>query len=221
MELELARPLPNPFDVSPSANDFSLPSLEHGVDEPAAYFPKAPNFPPLCPVFRHDIAGDIPPNHSLIVRMMFLAAMSVALSLAFCVLVAFFSSSFATSPHIGSMHAGKEVFLALVHAAFGTPVIFHVQYLPFYRATRDGAQSRTAYTVQVFVVGAVTVFFIGVPGTGMVGIVYVVAAFRDGGVANQVLAGVATIWHAVNLVVEILILLLLPRKRVGSDLDGP
>jgi hypothetical protein len=218
MELGPDQPLPNPFDMSPCAADFSLPSLDQGADEPAAHFPRAPNFPPLCPVFHHDIGGDIPPNLSLLVRMMFLGALSVSLSLVFCVLVAFFSASIATSPHIGSLHAGKEVFLSLVHVAFGPPTVFFVQYVPFYRAARDGVHSHTAHTVQVFVVAAVAVFFIGVPGTGMVGVVYVVAAFRDGEAANQALAGIATIWHAVNLVVEVLILLLLP-KRVGSEPD--
>jgi hypothetical protein len=219
MELGAEQRLPNPFDVSACANDFSQPSLEHGVDEPAAHFPRAPNFPPLCPVIRRDIGGDIPPDHSLLVRMMFFAATSVALSMVFCVLVAFFSASLATSPHIGSLHAGKKGFLSLVHAAFGRPAIFYVQYVPFYRAARDGAQSRAALIVQIFVVAAVAVFFIGVPGTGMVGIIYVVAAFSDGQATNQILAGAATIWHAVNLVVEVFILLLLP-KRVGSGPDG-
>jgi hypothetical protein len=147
---------------------------------------------------------------------MFTAALSFSLALVFSHCASWFSGGIASDGRLTSFHVAKELFFSLLYVFLFVPLIFYVQYWPFYCANRDGADFPSASIVQLFVIGVMAVFFLGVPGTGMVGLVYAFAAFSDGEAANQALAGILTVWHACDLVVESLLLFLirtLPRAQ--------
>jgi hypothetical protein len=210
-------PLPNPFDSAAAADACRLEGLEREFLHPSEPFTFPPNCPPFYPIVHHNIAGEIPPNRILPVRVMFITAISFSFALIFSHFAAWFSGNFESDNHLTSFHMGKELFFSLFYIFLFVPLIFHVQYWPFYCANRDRREPVRVGVIQGFVIGVMFVFFLGLPGTGMVGLVYAFSAFNEGEPVNQALAGILTIWHACNLVVESMLFLLLQTvQRTGG-----
>jgi hypothetical protein len=208
--------LPNPFDASVPVDSYTLDGLERELSRPPVLLP--PNCPPFYPLVHHDISGEIPAHRVLPVRVMFIAALSFSVALVFSFFTAWFAGSIESESRLNSFHVGKELFFSLFYVVLYVPLIFYVQYWPFYCANRDEKPCQHAQFIQLFVIIVMAIFFLGVPGTGMVGIVYVFSAFHDGEPVNQALSGIATIWHACNLVVECLLWLLIENPgRVNRE----
>jgi hypothetical protein len=205
MEENLPSPLPNPFDVS---QDWERELIEPSVlAEPVAVRPelRAPNFPFFFPLIYHNIDAEIPSVQVKTVKLMFYGATSFAFNLFFCFLTSFFSANLQSEPALTSFHFSKEFVMSLFFFLVFSPLIFYVQYFPFYDSARGNSVSKSARIIQLFVMGIICVFLLGIPGTGMVGILYAVAAFRSDSSISRFLASIATVWHGVNAGVEFVV----------------
>ncbi|OHS98007.1 hypothetical protein TRFO_35689 [Tritrichomonas foetus] len=210
--------LPNPFDSSKSGNISNhepqlLEGLVRELRENSDNSAMPPNFPSFYPVTYHNINLEIPQKRSFIVRLNYLFAQSICLSLLFSVFAALFSfgidSCVNSCTSFAGFHFGKEIFLSMVNLVFGVALVFHVQYFPFYAAVRDETPTRSAIPVQVATIAALCVLLAGVPGTGAVGIGYAYIAFKYGKWMNKFFSFVISAWHLLNIVGEAVVFLMM------------
>ena len=213
--------LPNPFDLSGLDNlqdSLVLEGLEREMNHNSENINRNPNFPPFLPVIDVNIASDIPSRKQLQIYMMFASAISFSLSLIFSILVSLFSSSLSENSSLASMHWWKELIMSIFHAAVFPAALFYVQFWPWYKAIRDESGYQSMATIQIFVIVVHAIFVLGLPGTGMIGVVYLVAAFSSGGTVLTALSAVVSIWHALNLVLQFVIYAFLKTSEQEGNL---
>ena len=199
--------LPNPFDLSGmtgSPDGSVLEGLERELHPNSDESNRRPNFPPLCPVISINISCDISPRRQRDVRIMLFGAISHSLVLLFSVFIAILSSPL-SGGSVTAFHWWKELLMSLFYMLVFPGALFFCQFWPFYRSCRDDVPLRS-HAVQVIVLIVHGIFLIGLPGTGMVGIVYAVAAVQTGTGLLAGLATVASLWHALNFGVQCLVI---------------
>lgn len=198
--------LPNPFDMTNAGGDGNLlEGLEHELDRSNAEDgDRSPNFPPFYPLVYHNIRAEISPRMSTSVNFMYYLALSFTCSLVASFIASFFSGGMKTcDTTLNSFHWGKEVFMSLFYAIFFPAVIWFVQYWPYYKAMRADDVYVAGEIIQLFVIGILAVFVLGLPGTGMIGFCYMVSAFRHGSGMNKLLSLLLTLWHGTTFIGEI------------------
>lgn len=193
MEADEEGLLPNPFGGAAPAR------------AAATALPAAPNFPFFCPVMRHSIAEDIPQKHRRTVRFCFISALSFLFSLLFS-----FAAQFCAH-RINSflIVQWREALLALILLLFCPAALLYTQYFPLYRAARRDRGKRALLYVQLMVVLLCFVLVVGIPGSGAIGVGYLIVAWKYGTHTNRVLAAAATAWNALNLALQLRALVLM------------
>jgi hypothetical protein len=203
--------LPNPFEPTPMADiapddDSLLAALSQEIAGEGSTLRRCrPNFPSLCPVVYHNITQEIPARHSFTVRLSFFAARSVSVSL----FVNFMCSMLSGSMKSSTIEWWREVVLSAFAVLVCPVALFHVQYFPLYFSVRDEQPNGSLIPLQFFVIFSLFFFFVGVPGSGVIGAGYSIVAFRYGTFWNQFCSVVITLWHIVNVILEILVLLMM------------
>jgi hypothetical protein len=203
--------LPNPFEATPMADiapdeDSLLAALSQEIaGEGATLRRRRPNFPSLCPVVYHNITQDIPARHSFPVRLSFFAARSVSVSL----FVNFICSMLSGSIKSPTIECWREVVLSAFAVVVCPVALFHVQYFPLYFSVRDEQPNDSQILLQFFVIFCLFFLVIGVPGSGVIGAGYSIVAFRYGTFRNQFCSVVITLWHTVNVILEIIVLMMM------------
>jgi len=201
--------LPNPFEtvglteINPDCDALmsAFSSETRGFD---SGLPRhSPNFPAIYPVVYHNIAQDIPARHSLSIRLSFFAARSFSLSLILNFICALFSSSIQSS----TVERWREIILSGFLVLVGPVLIFRCQYFPLYFSVRDERPSSSLVPMQFFVIFCFLFVLMGVPGSGIAGIWYVVVALRFGTFSNKVLSILFAAWSFVNVITEVIVLL--------------
>lgn len=209
--------LPNPFDtaknVSSVHDSTDLEGLVREFDSGQTGNEQPPNFPPFYPLVYHNIGQEIPQKYVYIVRINLITAYSFTASMIFNFLGSFFSTQM-ESPYFSS--AFREIFLAFINLIILPISLFYVQYYPFYKAVRDEGQNRAIVPVQIMVIIIFGLLLIGFPGTGNAGIIYATEAFNYGGYGTKFFSVVMVIWHFVDFVGEIAVLLLSMNSLEGK-----
>lgn len=204
----------NPFDSAINVSGeglepSSLENLSRESEKSQNENESNPNFPSFYPLFYHNISFEIPPKRMFTVKLNFFTAISITLSLLFSFVGSLFSFLITTCKELTCFNVGKEIFLSFVNCVLGTTLLFYNQYYPFYVSMRNETSNNALIIVQVVVIFVLLINFIGIPGTGSIGIVYLYASFESGTVVNQFFGFVATLWHLVNLLLEIAVFFLM------------
>jgi hypothetical protein len=200
-------PLPNPFELSSvhgiPDNPPILEALSQEISGPG-FTAHRPNFPVCCPVVYHNIAKEIPQKYGPVIRISFVAARSFFWVLLATPMVQLFAHRI-DSPLVPQWREMvMSVFLLLLLPA----ALLHSQYYPLYCALRDEYLRRGLVLLQFVVLFVHFFALIGVPGSGFVGVGYAIVAFRCGDAVTKALSVTVTVWHLVNLVLQIVVLAL-------------
>jgi hypothetical protein len=201
--------LPNPFEATPMADiapndDSLLAALSQQIAADGSILRRRrPNFPSLCPVVYHNITQEISARHSFPVHLSLFAARSVSVSL----FVNFMCSMQSGSIKSSTIECWREVVLSAFAVLVCPIALFHVQYFPLYFSVRDEQPKGSLIPLQFFVIFCLFFLVVGVPGSGIIGAGYSIVAFRYGTFWNQLYSVVITLWHIVNVILEIIVLL--------------
>lgn len=197
----IEEPLPNPFDPAQNGALVSSDVLS-GITEEIEDGPKIekPNFPFFWPIVYHSINLEIQQRYSFIVRMCYCGAVSFTWSL----FLNFFASFFTEKINDGKTSTLQDFILSLSALIFFPSVLFYIQYFPVYISFREGKNFNKISTIQNFVIVAMILLCAGFRGTGIIGISYVIDAFKNGSVWNRILGLTFTIWHVVNIFLELI-----------------
>jgi hypothetical protein len=163
-----------------------------------------PNFPVCCPVVYHNIAKEIPQKYGPVIRISFVAARSFFWSLIATLIVQLFSHRIA-SPLVPRW---REIVMSVFSVLVLPAALLHSQYYPLYCALRDEYLRRGLVLLQFVVIFVHFFALIGVPGSGFVGALYAIVAFRCGDTLTKALSVAVTVWHLVNLVLQVVVLAL-------------
>ena len=204
----------NPFDSSvvvggEGLESSSLENISRESDKNQNDNNSIPNFPPFYPLFYHNIGFDIPPKRMFITKLNFFTALSITFSFLFSFVGALFSFLFDSCQGLTCFHPGKEIFLSLTNCIIFISLLFYNQYYPFYISMRDETSNNSLIIVQLFTIFILLLNFIGIPGTGSIGVIYLYASFESGTVVNQFFGFVSSFWHFANLLLEIAIFFLM------------
>ena len=195
--------LPNPFD---SKIDPMVPheSLIH-EDTTCQQTNQKPNFPFFFPIIYHNIKNDIPQKYSNAVRFGYYGFCSFSLNL----LISFLSQCFSGFIQSYLIVPWREIIMSLFTLLIAPLTLFYCQYYPIYISARDNERNTALVPIQFFVIFILFFLFIGVPGTGVIGIGYTIISFKYGGLVNKILSFVSTTWGFVNIVLQVKILFLI------------
>lgn len=204
----------NPFDSSvvvggENLESSSLENISRESEKNQSEDSSIPNFPSFYPLFYHNIGFEIPPKRMFVVKLNFFTAISISLSLAFSFIGALFSFLFNFCQGLTCFHPGKEIFLSIINCIVYTSLLFYNQYYPFYISMRDETSNNSLIIVQLFTIFIILVNFIGIPGTGSIGVIYLYASFESGTIVNQFFAFVLSFWHFANFLLEIVLFFLM------------
>ena len=195
-------PLPNPFD--PSQNSTLVDgNVLSGIAAEIEGGPKKekPNFPSFFPLVYHSINLEIQQSYSFAVRMCHFADSSFVWSMFFNCICSFFTEKI--KDNLTSIF--QDFYLSFLSFVFFSATLFYVQYYPVYRTFRDKRNLKRIILTQVIVLFAFFFMFAGFRGTGIMGIVYIVAAFQHGTKLNCVIGFIFTIWHLINFILQIIV----------------
>lgn len=235
--IEQKTTLPNPFDtfsdnrnnIHPMLSDrncLSVPKIATFKDNSNDYIGndsdvylsnsrrKNPNFPPFFPMVYHSIGLEIPHKYSFIIRICYYCA----LSFSYVLMLTFFAELF--SNHIDNLLIvrWRELILSFFILLVCPASLFYAQYFPLYHAIRDEKQNFSLIPFQFFTILFFFFIFLGIPGTGMIGICYFLICHKCGSIFTEILSFIITAWHFFNLVVEIIILfMIVPLNRQNSS----
>ncbi|KAK8896460.1 hypothetical protein M9Y10_014360 [Tritrichomonas musculus] len=226
--IEQKATLPNPFDsyldnrnnnshLFNDRNDFSLPKImnykEYSNDDGSNGFDvslsnskrRSPNFPPFFPIVYHSIGLEIPNKYSFIIRMCYYCALSFSYVLIF----SFFAQMFSDEIDSLLIIRWRELILSFFILLICPISLFYGQYFPLYYAIRDEKQNFSLIPFQFFTIFFFFFFFIGIPGSGTIGIWYFIICSRYGSVITKIISMIVTIWHFLNLMIEVIILFMI------------
>jgi hypothetical protein len=214
--------LPNPFETQPIPIDsIDEPPLMEALSQEiaaAGFARHPPNFPFCCPVVYHSISKEIPQKQAGFVRLCLTSAVSFCGALIVNVIAQFFSGRIESSLVPMWREIVMSVFALLVYPA----VLLHAQYFKLYLAVRDDQPEQGIVLAQFVVIFVHFFVVIGVPGSGLIGVGYLVVAIRCGDGVTKGLAGVMTVWHFVNLCLQVSVLVGLVRlRRHGGRRGNP
>lgn len=191
--------LPNPFgtQIQPMIPSEGLLS---GQSEYSAK--KEKNFPFFFPIIYHNITMEIPQNSSSSVRFCLFSFYSFTLYLVFN----FMSNLFSGNINSYLIIRWREILLDSIILVLFPIVLFYCQYYPFYCSAKDNAKNPKLIHMQFVVIFCFFLFFVGIPGTGLIGLGYAFVAFRYGAFINKILSFVMTTWGIVNVAFQVKVL---------------
>lgn len=196
--------LPNPFAASQqqTVESSDLEGLERESVTNNAHIP---NFPSFYPVVYVDLNAEIPHNFWSFFKLMYVSALSFTGACIFQIFVQFFG--FAINYHWFKCPI-KDVFMSLVLAVFLPILLFSNQYYSFYCSIRDENPNFRFGLLQTFVIAALLIIIIGIPGSGCVGIWWLDIAANYGSAASVLFGVLVTIWHIINLILQFVVLII-------------
>lgn len=211
--------LPNPFEdqntLIADQNDASplLASLTETIADQSDM--RRPNFPMCFPIVYHNISQEIQPRYQSLVRFSLFACRSFGLVL-FLTLVAQVFSDQIDSVYI---FRWRELILSVFIFILCWSALAYGQYFPLYVCARDEKRNIGLIPFQFFTIFVMIFMFLGIPGTGMIGVWYTILSFQRGAVVNRLFAVTITALHVVNIIMQIALLILfgqlakLPQRR--------
>lgn len=208
MIIEQKVSLPNPFDASSTLHTEAANVLDNPLHDsmpiPDTTAKKA-NFPALFPVVYHSIGLEIPQKYSFICRMCF----NETRSFLFVMIVSFFAECFSGQIDSYLIVKWREIVLSLFLLLICPAALVYGQYYPLYCAIRDEKPNSSLIPFQFFTIFVFFFILIGIPGTGLIGIGYMIVCYRCGQLVNQILATLITVWHFLNFVIQFILLFLI------------
>ncbi|KAK8870455.1 hypothetical protein M9Y10_008337 [Tritrichomonas musculus] len=210
MIIEQKVALPNPFDSTPEYRTNEVPGILDNqnfndsmpVSDTTA---KKPNFPSIFPVVYHNIGLEIPQKYSFICRL----CLYEARSFFFVLLFSFIAGCFSGSIDSYLIVKWREVVLSLFILIICPIALLYGQYYPLYCAIREERPNSSLVPFQFFTIFVFFFILIGIPGTGLIGIGYLIVCFRQGKLVNQIFSTLITIWHFLNFVIQFILLFLI------------
>jgi len=200
--------LPNPFAVANDPND--SPDLELLTRETDGNDERRPfSFPVFYPLAYHNISLEIPQKYSFIVRLSYYSAYSIVFSMFFSFLASLMTTL-------------REVFLSFTWMILYSFLFLYVQYYPLYTSIKSEIPSQKIVPVQYAMIFFLLPLVIGLPGTGMIGFVYLSNAYSLGSSFSIMLSFIISIWNTINIVSEIAILfLIVPLFTLSGRISNP
>lgn len=207
--------LPNPFKSASAEITPLIESISETISDgdPA----KAPNFPPCMPIVYHSVGLEIPQKYSYIVRFALIGVKSFFWT-ALCSVIAQVFSDRIKSVYI---FRWREIILSVFVLLICPIALLYGQYFPLYRSIRDERRDRSLIPFQMFTIFVMLFMLLGIPGTGVVGVGYTVVAFQCGDLVNKIFGVVLSVWHLVNVAIQVVLILLigpfanLPRRMAN------
>ena len=225
--IEQKTTLPNPFDAFldknngypafSNHNSMTLPKIAAFKDTSNDYIRsdsdiylsnsrrKTPNFPPFLPMVYHSIGLEIPHKYSFIIRMCYYCALSFSYVLIF----SFFAQLFSNQIDNLLIIRWRELILSFFILLVCPASLFYGQYFPLYHAIRDEKPNISLIPFQFFTILFFFFIFLGIPGSGSIGIWYFVICHQSGSIFTEILSFIITVWHFFNLVAEVIILFMI------------
>ena len=195
-------PLPNPFD--PSQNQTLVDgNVLSGIAAEIEGGPvrEKPNFPSFFPLVYHSINLEIQQSYSFAVRMCHFADCSFVWSMFFNCICSFFTEKI--KDNLTTIF--QDFYLSFLYFVFYSAALFTVQYYPVYRTFRDKKSLKRVILTQIIVLAAFLFLFPGFRGTGIMGVLYIVAAFQYGTKLNCIVGFIFIIWHLINFILQMII----------------
>lgn len=198
--------LPNPFAApqSQTTESLDLEGLERETDRTTKHLL---NFPSFYPVAYHNVTAQIPQNYWPYFKLMYNAAVSFTYACIFQVIVSFFTFTIKSNSPL-SEAPFKDVFMSIVLAIFLPALLFSNQYYPYYCSIRDERADFKLSLIQTFILIGFVVLLIGVPGSGAIGIWWVIIAINSNSILAAVLGVILIIWQLCNFALQIMCLVL-------------
>ena len=206
--IEQKMSLPNPFDNTPDFTNQNDRILLDNINESMPLTDtssKKPNFPSFYPIVYHSIGLEIPQKYSFITRLCYNGMRSFTMALALSVIAEFFSGSIDSLMIV----MWREIVLSLFIFFICPAALCYGQYYPLYCAIRDEKPNPTLTPFQFFTIFVFFFLLIGIPGTGIIGIGYLIVSFRCGSLVNKIFSIIITIWHLFNFIIQFMLLFLI------------
>ena len=196
--------LPNPFDIIHKNDSPDMELISREVDE--TNDKNLLNLPPFFSILYHNISLEIPQKFTLIVNLTFYSTYSIYLSLIINFIGSFFSNNI---NHSTFSSLGREIVLSFFNLIFFSFFLFVFQYYPIYLSIKDEKYLKTVIPVQILTIFLLIIFFLGFLNTGIIGYNYWIISIECGQTINLVFSFILTLWHFLNLILEIIILILI------------
>ncbi|OHT04957.1 hypothetical protein TRFO_27465 [Tritrichomonas foetus] len=201
--------LPNPFDSTPDyvqQNDSLFETNNISESLPITDTTgKKPNFPSVFPIVYHSINLEIPQKYSFITRLCYNETSSFFLVTLLTLIAECFSGQIESSMIV----MWREIVLSLFILIICPAALVYGQYYPLYCAIRDERPNPTLIPFQFFTIFIFFFILVGIPGTGIIGIGYLIVCYRCGQLINKIFATLITIWHFFNFVIQFMLLFLI------------